>query len=88
MAGIGGEKTAATLLGGTFGDLTTLQAAAESGGTGLTKGGQRTKMLAGGADYLTVGPRVVQVVRDLPVPDLAELVLPATPRLTRSGSAY
>ncbi|WP_245630481.1 5'-3' exonuclease [Granulicoccus phenolivorans] len=75
VAGIG-EKTAATLLG-TFGDLTTLQAAAESGGTGLTKG-QRTKMLAG-ADYLTVGPRVVQVVRDLPVPDLAELVLPATP---------
>lgn len=75
VAGIG-EKTAATLLG-TFGDLATLQAAAETGDPGLTKG-QRTKVLAG-AEYLKVGPQVVRVVRDLPVPDLAELALPAAP---------
>lgn len=66
VAGIG-EKTAAGLLA-THGDLAGIVAAAERG-EGMAAG-VRAKVLAG-LPYLAVAPRVVAVVRDLPleVPD-------------------
>ena len=63
VAGIG-EKTAASLLAA-HGDLTAIAAAAERG-EGMTAG-VRAKIVAA-ADYLAVAPRVVEVVRGLPVP--------------------
>lgn len=63
VAGIG-EKSAATLLT-TYGTLDAVMAAAHQPGTLST--GLQTKLLAG-ADYLSVAPTVVNVVRDLPLP--------------------
>ncbi|MCO4249895.1 5'-3' exonuclease [Pseudarthrobacter raffinosi] len=67
VAGIG-EKTAASLLG-EYGTLENLLAAAADGG-GLSAS-VRSK-LAAAADYLTVAPTVVKIVRDLPLPTLEE----------------
>lgn len=63
VAGVG-EKTAATLLAA-HGDLAGIRRAAEVG-EGMSAG-VRTKILAA-SDYLDVAPRVVEVVRDLPLP--------------------
>ncbi|MCO4236427.1 5'-3' exonuclease [Pseudarthrobacter raffinosi] len=68
VAGIG-EKTAASLLG-EYGTLENLLAAAADGGGGLSAS-VRSK-LAAAADYLTVAPTVVKIVRDLPLPTLEE----------------
>jgi 5'-3' exonuclease len=65
VAGIG-EKTAAGLLAA-HGDLPGILAAAESG-EGMSAG-VRAKLEAG-APYLAVAPKVVAVVRDLPLPEV------------------
>lgn len=66
VAGIG-EKTAASLLG-EYGTLQDLLAAAADGGGGVSAS-VRSK-LAAAADYLTVAPTVVELVRDLELPTL------------------
>ncbi|SDL06289.1 5'-3' exonuclease H3TH domain-containing protein [Arthrobacter sp. ok362] len=66
VAGIG-EKTAASLLG-EYGTLDGLLAAAADAGSGLSTA-VRSK-LAAAADYLTVAPAVVKIVRDLELPTL------------------
>jgi 5'-3' exonuclease len=68
VAGIG-EKTAASLLG-EYGTLDGLLAAAEEPEGGLSAS-VRSK-LAAAADYLSAAPAVVQIVRDLKLPTLAE----------------
>ena len=68
VAGIG-EKTAASLLG-EYGTLDDVLAAAADGGGGVSASA-RSK-LAAAADYLTVAPTVVKLVRDLELPTLAE----------------
>ena len=68
VAGIG-EKTAASLLG-EYGTLDDVLAAAADGGGGVSAS-VRSK-LAAAADYLTVAPTVVKLVRDLELPTLAE----------------
>ena len=68
VAGIG-EKTAASLLL-QYGTLDGLLAAARDAGRGLSSP-VRSK-LAAAADYLTVAPAVVKVVRDLELPTLEE----------------
>lgn len=68
VAGIG-EKTAASLLGD-YGTLDGLLSAAADSGSGLSAS-VRSK-LAAAADYLTVAPTVVKIVRDLEVPTLEE----------------
>ena len=68
VAGIG-EKTAASLLG-EYGTLDGLLAAAREPGSGLSAT-VRSK-LAAAADYLTVAPAVVKIVRDLELPSLEE----------------
>ena len=68
VAGIG-EKTAASLLG-EYGTLEGLLAAAADAGSGLSAS-VRSK-LAAAADYLTVAPAVVKIVRDLELPTLEE----------------
>jgi 5'-3' exonuclease len=68
VAGIG-EKTAASLLG-EYGTLEGLLAAAADAGSGLSSS-VRSK-LAAAADYLTVAPAVVKIVRDLELPTLEE----------------
>ncbi|UGB36423.1 5'-3' exonuclease [Microbacterium sp. cx-55] len=77
VAGIG-EKTAATLLAA-HGDLAGIIAAAERG-EGM--GASAQAKVQAGADYLTVAPTVVKVVRDLPldVPDTALAPLTADAR--------
>lgn len=60
-----GEKTAAALLG-SFGSLDGIVAAAADPGTAIAPG-VRAKILAA-ADYILVAPKVVEVVRDLPLP--------------------
>ena len=70
-----GEKTAATLVT-RYGSLDGLRAAARAGDPGLTPG--TTRKLAAAADYLDVAPTVVRVVRDAPIPPVAD-ALPATP---------
>ncbi|MEH3088612.1 MAG: 5'-3' exonuclease [Microbacterium arborescens] len=65
VAGVG-DKTAAALLSA-HGDLDGIVAAARRG-EGMTAG-VRAKITAA-ADYLDVAPRVVRVVRDLPLPDV------------------
>jgi 5'-3' exonuclease len=65
VAGIG-EKTAAGLLAA-HGDLAGILAAADAG-EGMSAG-VRAKLEAG-RPYLAVAPTVVEVVRDLPVPDI------------------
>lgn len=67
VSGIG-EKSAATLLA-QFGDLDGIVAAAGDPTVKLSPSA-RTKILAA-ADYLAVAPRVVQVVRDIPLPSIA-----------------
>jgi 5'-3' exonuclease len=64
-----GEKTAASLLG-EYGTLDALLAAAADAGSGLSTA-VRSK-LAAAADYLTVAPTVVTIVRDLELPTLEE----------------
>ncbi|MFE4226531.1 5'-3' exonuclease H3TH domain-containing protein [Arthrobacter sp. NPDC056886] len=66
VAGIG-EKTAASLLG-EYGTLDGLLAAAADAGSGMSAS-VRSK-LAAAADYLTVAPAVVKIVRDLDLPTL------------------
>lgn len=68
VAGIG-EKTAASLLG-EYGTLDGLLAAAADAGSGMSAS-VRAK-LAAAADYLTVAPAVVKIVRDLELPTLEE----------------
>lgn len=68
VAGIG-EKTAASLLG-QFGTLEDLLEAAADGGGGVSAPVQAK--LAAAADYLTVAPTVVRIVRDLKLPTLEE----------------
>ena len=68
VAGIG-EKTAAALLG-EYGTLDGLLAAAADAGSGLSAS-VRSK-LAAAADYLTVAPAVVKIVRDLELPTLED----------------
>ena len=68
VAGIG-EKTAASLLA-EYGTLDGLLAAAADAGSGLSPS-VRSK-LAAAADYLTVAPAVVKVVRDLALPTLEQ----------------
>jgi len=65
-----GEKTAATLLAthGTLGGII----AAATAGEGMTAG-VRAKILAA-ADYLTVAPTVVEVVRDLELGEIASRI--------------
>lgn len=72
VAGIG-EKTAATLIG-RYGDLAALRAAIDSGDPAL-KGAQRTRLEAAG-DYLDAAPRVVEVVKDIPLPADFSAALP------------
>jgi 5'-3' exonuclease len=67
VAGIG-EKTAASLLG-EYGTLDNLLAAADGGGG--VSASVRSK-LAAAADYLTVAPTVVRLVRDLELPTLED----------------
>lgn len=64
-----GEKTAASLLG-QFGTLEDLLEAAADGGGGVSAPVQAK--LAAAADYLTVAPTVVRIVRDLKLPTLEE----------------
>jgi 5'-3' exonuclease len=71
-----GEKTAASLVS-KHGDVTGVLAAAADPQSGIAPG-VRTKLLAA-SDYLAVAPKVVEVVHDLPVPDL-DARIPATPR--------
>ncbi|WP_426225853.1 5'-3' exonuclease [Pseudarthrobacter sp. DSP2-3-2b1] len=68
VAGIG-EKTAASLLL-EYGTLDSLLAAATDGGSGLSN--PVRARLAAAADYLSVAPTVVKIVRDLELPSLAE----------------
>jgi 5'-3' exonuclease len=70
-----GEKTAAALVT-RYGDLDGLLAAAATGDTALSAGTARK--LTAAADYLTVAPAVVRVVRDAPIPPVDD-TLPATP---------
>jgi 5'-3' exonuclease len=71
-----GDKSAATLVSN-YGDVPGVLAAAADPTSGMAPG-TRHKILAA-ADYLAVAPKVLEVVRDLPVPDL-ETRLPAGPR--------
>jgi 5'-3' exonuclease len=71
-----GDKSAAALVG-THTDVPGVLAAAADPGSGLAPGVRR-KILAA-ADYLAVAPKVVGVVRDLPVPEL-DTRLPVEPR--------
>ena len=72
VAGIG-EKTAATLIG-RYGDLSALRAAIDTGDP-LLKGAQRARLEAA-SDYLDAAPRVVEVVKDIPLPDGFSAALP------------
>ncbi|TFC92688.1 5'-3' exonuclease [Cryobacterium sp. TMT4-31] len=75
VAGVG-EKTAATLLA-EYGDLDGIVAAAADPDVKLGAS-VRAKILAA-ADYLTVAPTVVNVVRDLDLPDFDARIRPSTP---------
>ncbi len=83
-----GEKTAARLVT-RYGDLAGVRAAVD-GGDPAVKGAQRAR-LEESAGYLDAAPRVVRVVRDLPLPDI-DPVLPtrvADPdRLDRLAADY
>ena len=70
-----GEKTAVALLR-RFGDLAGVVAAAEAGDPGLTA--TQRKRLVEARDYLAVAPGVVQVARELPLPDVPD-ALPLAP---------
>ena len=75
VAGVG-EKTAATLLA-EYGDLDGIVAAAADPEVKLGAA-VRGKILAA-ADYLTVAPAVVNVVRDLRLPEFDARIRPSTP---------
>ena len=75
VAGVG-EKTAATLLAD-FGDLAGIVAAAADPAS-VMAAGVRGRILAA-ADYLTVAPTVVNVVRDLQLPLFDARIRPSTP---------
>jgi 5'-3' exonuclease len=74
VAGIG-EKTAAALLA-EYGDLAGIRAAAEDAGSGM-KPAARARFAAA-SDYLDVAPRVVEVVRDLRLPEPDSTLRPPT----------
>jgi 5'-3' exonuclease len=74
VAGVG-EKTAATLLA-TYGRLDGIIAAAADGASAMSPT-VRAKIVAA-ADYLTVAPTVVEVVRDLPLPAFDARIVPVT----------
>jgi 5'-3' exonuclease len=79
VAGIG-EKTAAALLAD-YGDLAGIVAAAEDSASGM-KPAARARFAAA-RDYLAVAPRVVAVVRDLPLPEVdAHLAAPGEEQRT------
>ena len=82
VAGIG-EKTAAGLLAA-HGDLPGILAAAEAG-DGMSAG-IRAKLDAG-RPYLEVAPTVVNVVRDLPLPDVDSRLHPLTDAQRTDASA-
>lgn len=72
-----GEKTAAQLIV-EFGDIAGVRRAAEDPASSLTPARRRNIVAA--ADYLDVAPGVVQVVRDVPLPDDLDPALPRAPR--------
>lgn len=74
VAGIG-EKTAAALLAD-YGDLDGIIAAAADSSSGM-KPAARARFAAA-TDYLAVAPRVVEVVRDLPLPEVDAQLTPPT----------
>jgi 5'-3' exonuclease len=75
VAGIG-EKTAAKLIT-TYGDLAALRSAIDGGDPAL-KGAQRVRLEAA-TDYLDAAPRVVETVRDIPLPvSEGHLAIPVT----------
>ncbi|MDY0909954.1 5'-3' exonuclease [Microbacterium sp. CFBP9034] len=82
VAGIG-DKTAATLLAA-HGDLPGILAAAEAG-EGMSAG-VRAKLAAGGG-YLAVAPKVVAVVRDLPIPAVDSRLRPLDQRAKADAAA-
>lgn len=82
VAGIG-EKTAAGLLA-THGDLAGIVAAAEAG-DGMSAG-VRAKLIAG-APYLAVAPKVVAVVRDLPLPEIDSRLRPLDEKAKADAAA-
>ena len=71
-----GEKTAAALIE-RYGGLAGLRAAVDGGDPEL-KGARRARLEAA-AGYLDVAPRVVGVVRDLPLPPDLDTALPTAP---------
>jgi 5'-3' exonuclease len=70
-----GEKTAARLID-RYGGLAGVLAAVDDPASGFAPG-LRAKLVAA-ADYLAVAPKVVEVARDVPVPDL-DTTLPGAP---------
>ncbi|NUU23728.1 MAG: 5'-3' exonuclease, partial [Streptomycetaceae bacterium] len=72
-----GEKTAAQLIT-EFGDLAGVRRAAEDPATKITPA--RRKAIVAAADYLDVAPKVVNVARDVPLPDGLDAALPSAPR--------
>ena len=83
VAGIG-EKTAAALLA-EYGDLSGIIAAAEDSTSGM-KPAARARFAAA-RDYLAVAPTVVEVVRDLPLPDVDARLAPLTDEQRETLSA-
>ncbi len=84
VAGVG-EKTAAGLLR-EFGDLDGIIAAAADPGTTLSPG-VRAKLLAA-SDYLAVAPAVVNVVRDLALPDVDAALRPLSGEELDAAQAF
>lgn len=83
VAGIG-EKTAAALLAD-YGDLSGIIGAAEDSASGM-KPAARARFAAA-RDYLAVAPTVVEVVRDLPLPDVDARLAPLTDEQRETLSA-
>lgn len=84
VAGVG-EKTAAALLAA-HSDLAGIRAAADAG-VGMTAG-VRAKVLAASA-YLDVAPRVVEVVRDLDIPEIdARISVPSRDRAEELATSW
>jgi len=75
VAGVG-EKTAVSLLT-TYGSLDGIIAAAADAGSSMAPPA-RAKILAA-SDYLAVAPKVVEVVRDLALPDFDARIRPISP---------
>jgi len=84
VAGVG-EKTAAGLLR-EFGDLDGIVAAANDAGTSLSPG-VRAKLLAA-SDYLAVAPTVVNVVRDLALPEVDATIRPLAAEQVDAARAF